>query len=231
MNYDEAIRKPFTDLGKLAIGIVLGLIPIVNWVARGFALECSGAGRYKFSKGMPEWKDVWYYFTRGLASYVIAIVYAIPAIAVFSITAAYAAGSLASLSSLMPGLGSMPSLITEQFFRTWVVQNWSQVMQIILAMAPMLTLGIALLALGMYFYPVGVLNYLKTKEFAKAFDFRVVKATAFSGRYFWAWIISGVIAIVISAVANVIPILGSSVAFFVSGVIAWDLYGQAFAKK
>jgi hypothetical protein len=229
MNYDEAIRKPFTDLVKLAIGIILGVIPIVNWIARGFTLECSGVGRYKYSKSMPEWKDVWYYFVKGLASYVIAFVYVIPAIAVFAITAVYAAGSLASLG--IPSLASVSSMIPEQLFRDWIVQNWAQVMSILLTTAPMIVLGVALLVAGLYVYPIGVMNYLKTKNFGKAFDMNVVKATAMSGRYFWAWVVSGLIAMAIGAVASVIPVIGPAAGVFISGVIAWDLFGQAFGKK
>ena len=231
MNYDEAIRKPFTDFGKLAIGIILGLIPVINWIAQGFILECSGVGKYKYSKKMPEWKDAWYYFVKGLASYIIAFAYAIPAIIVFAVTAVYAAGSLASLGITMPSWGSAPSVIPGEVFRAWITQNWVQVMSIFLTTAPMIVLGVALLVAGLYFYPVGVLNYLKTKNFGKAFDLNAVKNTSMSGRYFWAWIVSGLIAIAVGAVASVIPVIGSAVAFFISGVIAWDLYGQAFGKK
>jgi hypothetical protein len=228
MNYEVAIKKPFTDLGKLAIGIVIGVIPIINWIARGFTLECSGVGKYKYSKGMPEWKDIWYYFVKGLASYIIAFVYALPAIIVFSLTAVYAIGSYVALGGLMPGWNNA---IPDQLFRNWVMQNWTQFAPVLAAMAPLVILGAVLLFLGLYAYPIGVLNYLKTKSFGKAFDMKVVKATAMNKKYFLAWVASGVIAIAVNAVGSLIPIIGTSVAFFISGVIAWDLFGQAFAKK
>ena len=50
VNYEEAIKKPFTDIAKLIIGIILSFIPIIWWFAKGFILESSGLGKIKPSK-------------------------------------------------------------------------------------------------------------------------------------------------------------------------------------
>ena len=94
VNYEEALKKPFTELGKLVLGIILSIVPIVNWIAQGFIIECSGLGKIKPSKKMPEWKDLPDLFVKGFLSYLIIFIYAIPAIIVFAVTIGYAAGSL-----------------------------------------------------------------------------------------------------------------------------------------
>lgn len=233
MDYESAIRKPFTDGGKLVLGIILSIVPIVNWIARGFMLECSGVGKSKPSKSMPEWKDLGYYFVKGFVSYVVAFVYAIPAIIVFVITASYAIGSLASIimGAIPMGFNSMmPSQIGEEL-RLAMSQNWMQIIPILITAAPLVGLGLILLAIGMYLYPIGVLNYLKSKDLGKAFDLSMVTKKALTVNYLIAWIVSGVIFLAIQAVLSFIPLLGSAIAFFVAGVISWDLFGQAFREK
>jgi len=229
MNYEDAIKKPFTDLGKLVIGIIVSLIPIVNLVARGFALECSGVGKNRSSKTMPEWKGIWEYFVKGLVSAVIAFFYMLPAILVFTAMLIYALGSMAALGMMMPNLGM--SAVSGQYLSGWIAQNFAQMMPALMAMVPLLLLGIVLLLVGVYAYPIGVLNYLSTKSFAKAFDMKIVKVNLLNGNYFMAWQISGLVAVGVSIVLSFIPVLGSAAASFISGVITWDLYGQAFRKK
>jgi len=43
VDYGEAIKRPFSDVKKLLIGIVIQLIPIVNFMAIGYQLKCANA--------------------------------------------------------------------------------------------------------------------------------------------------------------------------------------------
>ena len=98
VSYEQAIRKPFTDIAKLIIGIILSIVPIIHWLAKGFILECSGMGKTKPSKKMPDFKNWGYLFIRGLVSDVILLIYAIPAILVFLVGVGAAAGNIGSLT-------------------------------------------------------------------------------------------------------------------------------------
>jgi len=230
VNFEEAVKKPFTDIAKLVIGIVLSIIPIVNFIAQGFIIECSGLGKNRPSKNMPEWKEFADFFVKGFVSFIIMIIYAIPAFLVFSVAIGYAAGSLfASFTGVMPeGFRSvMASNGGEQFFS----QQWMLALPTLIAVAPFIIIGLLLLIIAAYLSPIATLNYLKNKKFAKAFEFNFVISKAFTLNYFISWLIAGIIGAILSVVLSFIPWIGSSIAFFVSGVIAYSLYGQVFREK
>jgi hypothetical protein len=65
MNIETAFKKPFSDIKKLIMGILLSIVPIVSFFASGYILECSGIGKKKSSNKMPEWKNFEYYFVKG----------------------------------------------------------------------------------------------------------------------------------------------------------------------
>jgi len=235
VNYEEALKKPFTDLGKLVLGIILSIIPIVNWIAQGFIIENSGVGKNKPSKKMPEWKDLGDYFVKGFLSYVILFIYLIPAIIVFLIAIGYAAGSLFSafagvmpegfMSSMMTG--NLPTGGMGQLFS----QHWMLALPTLITLAPLILLGLILVLIAVYLAPIAILNYLKNKKFGKAFDFSFVFSKAFTGKYFIVWLIAGIIGVILRMILSFIPWLGFAIAYFISGVIAYSLYGQVFREK
>jgi hypothetical protein len=235
VNFEEALKKPFTDFGKLILGIILSIVPIVNWIAQGFIIESSGLGKNKPSKKMPEWKDLGDYFVKGLLSYIIIFVYAIPAIIVSVAAIGYSAVSLTTafmgvmpegfMSAMMAG--NLPKEQVGQFFS----QNWVLAMPTLMAVAPLIILGLVLLLAAVYLSPVAILNYLKNKRFGKAFDFSFVTGKAFTVKYFIVWLIAGIIALVLKVILAFIPFVGPAIAFFVSGIIVYTLYGQAFREK
>ena len=61
-NFGEAIKRPFTDLKILLIGIVLSIIPIVNWFTFGYFLECARTTGKKKNYGQRDCP--WYYCER-----------------------------------------------------------------------------------------------------------------------------------------------------------------------
>jgi hypothetical protein len=87
MEFDKAIQKPISDWKTLLIGILLSIVPIVSWFAKGFALECSGLGKNKPSAKMPSWQGWGDLFIKGFIAWVITMIYMIPAILVVVIGA------------------------------------------------------------------------------------------------------------------------------------------------
>lgn len=95
VNYGEAIKKPFSDITKYIIGVILSVIPIVNWIAIGYALETSKKVMKKDNK-LPEWSGLGAMWVKGLIVTVITLIYFIPALVL---------GGLGGLL-LIPGLGA-----------------------------------------------------------------------------------------------------------------------------
>jgi len=235
VKYEISIRKPFTDISKLIIGIIVSMIPLINWIARGFIIESSGFGKTRPSKKMPDWKNWASLFFKGFASIAIAFIYAIPAIIVLIASAGLAVASLANtylgtiipnslVTSVMAG-GTSPRVIGQL-----ISQNWYLALPTIITLAPIIIIGLVLLLMALYLTPVAVLNYLKNGKFSKAFDINYVTKKACTAKYFVVWIVAGVITMVITAILGLIPLIGTQIAFFVSGVISYSLYGDALRE-
>ena len=226
VDYEQAIKKPFTDIAKLIIGIVLSIIPIIHWLAKGFTLECSGVGKTKPSKKMPEFKEWWYLFIRGFASDIILVIYAIPAILVFIIGAGVFIGSLAQGALIPEGFMEGETEVMSQL----ISQDWYLALPTLVQLAPIMIVGFILFLVAVYLTPIAVLNYLKTKKFSEAFNFSKIIKKAFTGDYFINWLIVTVITGIITFILSIIPWIGPGIALFVTGVIGYSIYGQVFRK-
>ena len=59
----DAMRRPFTDFNKLLIGIIISIIPIVNFISIGYQFRCAKTAMTgKFA--MPKWKILVTYLLR-----------------------------------------------------------------------------------------------------------------------------------------------------------------------
>jgi hypothetical protein len=234
--YEEAVKKPFTDLGKLFLGVVLSAFPVLNWISQGFVLECSGVGKNRPSRKMPDWKGFKDLIVKGFLSYLVIFVYAIPAIIVFSISFGYA------FASMFPTfVGMVPEGISTSTSSTAVAQmfsqNWMQLLPTLLSMSvvliPMIALGIILLLAAVYMSPIAILNFIKNKKFEKAFDLGFVMKKTFTLKYLFAWLMAIIIAMVIKSVLTIWlgAWIGSAATIFITSAIAFSIFGQVFREK
>ena len=94
MEYKKAVKRPFTDLNKFLIGVLLLIVPFLNLIGvlllivlflnlitglfvRGYSLECAKSSMKKSYK-LPEWRlDN---FVKGLIGLVIMVIYLLPII-------------------------------------------------------------------------------------------------------------------------------------------------------
>lgn len=236
VNYEESIKKPFTDLTKLIIGIILSIIPIVNFtIVTGFALESSGLGKTKPSKKMPEWKDWTNLFIKGLAALVIKIIYLIPAIVVIVIGIGIAA---ADITGILLGTAMTPDMMNQirtggtmpEEVRMMFRNNWYMILPAIIKVAPIFILGFLLALIAAFLTPIAVLNYVKNKRFSAAFELRTVTKKAFTGKYFVVWLAVLVLTAIVGFVLAFIPIVGWAITLFIMGVIGYSLYGQVYRE-
>lgn len=81
VEFKQSLWLTFSDWRRLAIGIILSFIPIVNFMTYGYGLECA---RRIYGKKLPMWRygTMW---LQGLLASVIMVLYALPAFIVFSI--------------------------------------------------------------------------------------------------------------------------------------------------
>lgn len=108
----RAAKRPFTDIKSLIIGIVLMIIPIVNFAVVGYMLKCAktaAQGDYT----LPEWTDWGGLIISGIIAAVIMFVYMIPGWICIFLGGAGAVflGDLGFIAVLLLPLGGLLMLI------------------------------------------------------------------------------------------------------------------------
>jgi len=230
VDFETAFKKPFTDLQKLVIGILLSILPIVNWFARGFAMECSGIGKNKRSKKMPEWNNWADYFTKGFFSVIIGLIYALPALIVFLIGAGSMIGSIIRMvfKNMIPFAMSgadnamMQNLLADRFM---------DMIPGLIRFLPFLLFSLLLGLAATYLVPMAILFYLKKNKLEEAFQLKKIAKKAFSNDYFLAWILVGLIGAFGGFLLARIPIIGGAAVSFIMQVIGFTLFGEVYSSK
>jgi len=70
MEIVEILKKPFTDIGKLVVGTVLGVIPIVHFVVLGFGID-----NFKKPKEIPNFSVD--QFILGVKAFLLGVLYSL----------------------------------------------------------------------------------------------------------------------------------------------------------
>jgi hypothetical protein len=231
IKYGQAFKKPFTDIGKLIVGIILSAVPIINWISQGFMLESSGLGKSKPSSKMPSWDNLGELLFKGLTSYIIMIIYMIPAIAVFTMAIGYAGVILpTSMVGFVPG-ETFSSIMSGQASPSQLRAVFAPIVGTAIAMVPVIILGLILLLAAIYVIPMAIMNFMKKRRFAAAFDTNLILGKALTGRYFIVWLVSKVLSLILFSILFWIPWLGWAAAMFLSGVMTYSLYGQVYRER
>jgi len=226
VNYTEAFERPFTDIKKLLIGIAFSILPIISWFAIGFFLECSGVGKTKAGKKMPEWKNLGSLFLKGFISFVISLVYFALAMLVFLIGAGAAVFSLIKAipwNQVINATSEQASAIVNP-----IIQDAAPS---VMAALPFIITAVVLAVLAAYVLPIALLSYISGDSFNSAFKLKSIFKKAFTGKYFVAWILMIVISLLLGGILRIIPIIGQPAASFIVGVISYSLFGQIFLEN
>jgi len=200
VDYTRAIKRPFGDFERLALGIVLEVIPIINFIAMGYQLECAKTAMKKNFK-LPEWKNFGDYFVQGLVMTLIVLAYVlIPvilmAISGVGIAPSFMKGNFAALGGA--GIGFIASLL--------------------------------LLIVALYIIPVALMNYVKSGKIDSAFSFSEVLRKAFTGKYFVAWLVASIYGFILMVPLSFIPFIGWAIAGFIAGVTSMTIFGEVYTE-
>jgi len=208
MSFGDAFKRPFQDFKSLLIGIVIMIIPIVNFIGMGYVLRCAKSAIRRDFK-LPVWEHWGDLFVKGLVMAVIGIIYMIPAIIVLLITGL---SILPQLSGMISG-GVTPGL-----------------MQIIS------TGGIGILVtiiVGFIFGLIGsaaIIRYAEKESFGAAFEVGAIVKKAFTGTFFAAWLVGAIYFGILFAILSMIPFIGTAIAMFIGFVTFFTLIAEAYGK-
>ncbi len=236
VDFVEAFKRPFSDGKKFLIGIVLGLIPIVNLIVVGYKLVSTGFTDVKVDKdSLPEWRNYGDLFMKGLISAIIGFIMYIPVFLVlFSGFGAVITSPV--LSTMLGGISPdswnrlMTGEITDIQIEEWFTQNWLQFIPLFLTAVPFLILGVVLALLASYILPVVLLGWLKEGSVGAGFSWNVIKK-AFTMDYLGNWFVVRVIALIVGAIVGNIPLIGMSITTYVIGVFSFTVFAEIYERN
>jgi hypothetical protein len=211
MSFGDAFKRPFQDFKSLLIGIVIMIIPIVNFIGMGYVLRCAkGPIRRDFK--LPVWERWGDLFVKGIVSTVIGIIYMIPAMIVFALTVGFALIT-GGLTGALSGTTSLTTLL------------------------PMFaTAGIGLIAtvvVAIIFGLLGnaaIIRYAEKETFGAAFEVGAIAKKAFTGTFFAAWLVGAIYFSILMAILSMIPYIGTAIAAFIGYVTFITLTAEAYGK-
>jgi len=233
VDFVEAIKRPFSDLNKAFIGVLLGSIPLVNLTVLGYTLVSSGFTKEKVEKNtLPEWKNYYDLFRIGLVAAGIGFLLFLPnTLVLFG-----AFGSVTSSPLVSQTLGGISpetwtrifeGQITEMQMEDWFAQNWTQLVPLLLTATPYLILGSTLGLLASYVMPVIILAWLKEDNIGAGFRWEVVNKTA-SMDYLVNWVVVAIVGMIVSALFSRIPLLGTGISMYVTGVFSYTVFAEIY---
>jgi len=204
----NAIKRPFTDFGKLLIGIIFCLIPIVNFISIGYHFKCAKTAMTgKFV--MPKWENFGNLFITGLLGSIISFVYMFPALVLLFLALATIVDNPSEFIMVAGNNIDFNSLLIEKITGPVLV---------------LFAFGIILFALGGLLSSSAMINYSNKFKFEDGFK-KLVWKKAFTGKFIWTWILAGVYGSLIAIILAFIP----NISFFdISDGIQRFVYGVTY---
>jgi hypothetical protein len=203
--YLEALKRPFTDIKKLIIGMIIGIIPIINFMFSGYLLKVAKSTMNR-QRELPEWSGWSDLFVKGVLAYIIGIVYMIPV-------------AIIALIAVFTGLLTLPTItdLAPLKIITWLFG--AGVAAIILVIISVI---FALLS------SVAILSFADTEKFGSAFEFGDIARKAFNGQYIGGWLITMIISLVIGFLLSWIPFVGIIIAMYMLSVFIYTSLAQIY---
>lgn len=212
VDYNIAIKRPFTDLKKFLLGVLFNIFPIANFVAMGYELEAGKKAMKKDFK-LPEWEgNIWNYFVKGFFFVVIMLIYFLPILIIL----------VAILGVNIINFIKIVSLGDESSVRNIFVGG-----NFIIGSA---VVSVVLVILVGYIVPMAVLHYIVNWKFEDAFKLKSIFRKCFTKKYFVAWLILTLYFFIVSVVATVIPFLGRALSSFICGVTSYTILGEVYSE-
>ena len=221
VNYSEAFKRPFQNFGKLLLGLVFSFIPIVNFIATGYGLECARTASKKKFK-LPEWENFGKLFVDGLLAVLITLIYfMIPAVL---------AGIAFIMIIVKMGLFNLANKIDI----TAIDYVNPAIINMIMPYIVLLIIAGLLFIFAFYISYMGLMEFAINKKFSKAFDFRKILRKAFTGKYFSVFFItmvySAIVLLALFLVSTYIPIIPVIFASWMLTITIYTLFGELYSE-
>jgi hypothetical protein len=236
-DYLKAIRKPFTDFNKLIIGVLFLLIPIVNIITaffvKGYRLEAAR----DYNKKLPMWNNFGKLFLRGLLSWIVGIIYMIPAVILLGFSIGKVMYNVILQYGLNQGL-STNNPLSDSVIQSFLLSNTGLI--------PIFLIALILMVIAAYVTPIAIMMYIQKYKFEDAFKLKKVFKKAFTGQYFIAILAillyglivaliadalqMGIALISVQFLAIALTLIVTSLAAYILSITSYTIYGEVYSK-
>ncbi len=210
VDYGGAFKKPFQDITKLIIGIVLMIIPIVNFISMGYFIEVTKKTLNK-DNNLPEWANWGQLFIQGLVTAVIGLIYFIPALILLMVAAA-------------PLIGVIVSSATTGADPTAALGGAIAGAGVLFFLAALLVL------VTIFVVPMAIVFYARG-GFSAAFKVGEILKACLTGNYIISWIIVMIVSLILGLVLGIVPFVGGAIAGFYMGLVEYSLFAQVLNEQ
>ena len=210
MDLINALKRPFTDIKKLIIGVILYTLPIVSFFSSGYLLESLKLST-QCKRELPEWTNYVKLFINGLLALAIETIYFIPVLI------------LSIISLLTIGTEKLLSFIIQD---NKLNINFEQLILALESVWPIILIAILLFLFISYFIPSILISFSKNYKFEESFKFKEIFKRAFRINYFLALLIGCIIQSILFFILSYIPLIGSSIGGFIGYLIMVTLVGE-----
>lgn len=229
VDYGLAIKRPFTNFKKLLIGILFFFIIVLAQLfinipalfiillavgvitllcGYGYMLECAKTSMKK-KYALPEWKNFKNLFIKGLLTFIIGAIYAIPFAILLLITFIVGGAPFFSAAS-----GGNPAFDLSSLFTAGIIFLIAIIVGVVIS----------------YISSLAVIKFAEKNRFGDAFKFGEILRKAFTKQYFKVWIAVFFYSILLGIVLSFIPWVGGPLSSFVAGVTSFTLLGSVYPK-
>ncbi len=212
VDYAEALKRPFSDLKKLVIYMILSIIPVINFISVGYLLDVAD-NSLKKNKDLPEWDDFARLFVEGVKLFFITMIYSIPLIILLVLFVVWIIGEVGT---------EILSYNIEQVVSTLINLGFAAS----IFLAAIFLIGILIL----YFQIGAVIRYVKLRKIKEAFNFREISKKVFTTTFFVPWLIGSAIVAIITGSLSLIPYFGSAIGGAIGSIFYYTVLAEAYAK-
>jgi hypothetical protein len=225
VDYTASIKRPFSDATKFVLGIIIGIIPIVNILLGGYFLRIAKSAMGK-NMMLPEWKDMVNMFVNGILLIIVGIIYMIP---VWIIGAIGVFVGLMTLPSILQPANFMENIVPENILAVGLKSNIMEIGTWLLGAGITAFIVFIIAIIFALLASVAILRFAESGDFGSAFSFKSIANKAFTGKFIGGWIVTVIIAIIITSILAWIPIIRLFAPFIV-GVFVWTNLAQVYTE-
>lgn len=241
VNYGEALKRPFTDIKALIIGIVLLIIPVIlGFLIAGSAI-LPGIGAVATLDEIQDPQQVLNILSDaflnpqflGLAGLV-----AIIGLIINWIVGGYYYRCIKSMLGktkkkfVMPEWVKFGDLFVKGLLMFLLGVIYFIIIMVLLILTAITIVGpFILMLLFAYLMPCILISFVQEGKFSGGFKFKRIFKKAFTGSYFLAWLFSIVVVIILGIIGSIIPVVGGSIAGFLSMIIGITVLTEAYTEK